>query len=125
MITVGQPGPGTMGAPCRLWSASRAAGKPPIITVMLPMAIPLGAGETQTIPPGIALATAAGIPPISTVGTAAAGVIGPPTCGLGPSINGHIAMSPARRAGPVGTAHLPTGSVSSTVAAGQAPDQGR
>jgi hypothetical protein len=41
---------------------------------------------------------------MSTVITAAAGVIGPPTCGFGPSIIGHSALSPARRAGPVGIA---------------------
>ena len=69
---------------------------------MLPWAMPFGAGETQTIPPGMAFATAAGAPPIITDGTAAAGVTGPPTCGLGPSMSGQAARSPARRAGPVG-----------------------
>ena len=53
MITVGQPGPGAIGVPCMLRSATRAAGKPPMVTVMLPIAIPFGAGETQAIPPGI------------------------------------------------------------------------
>lgn len=85
-----------------LVSPIRAAGKPPIKTVALPIAIPFGAGETQTMPPGTAFATAAGIPPISTVATAAAGVIGPPTCGFGPSVSGQTTMSLARRAGPVG-----------------------
>src|SRR5918998_1391273 len=102
MITVGQPGPGAIGVPCMLRSASRAAGNPPIVTVMLPTAIPFGAGETQAIPPGTLLATAAGMPPMSTVATAAAGVIGPPTCGLTPSTSGQRAESPARSAGPVG-----------------------
>jgi len=85
-----------------LTSPGRAAGKPPIITATLPIAIPFGAGDTQAIPPGMVFATAAGIPPINTVGTAAAGVIGPPTCGLGPSMSGQRAMSPARSAGAVG-----------------------
>jgi hypothetical protein len=67
MITVGQPGPGAIGVPCMLTSPSRAAGKPPIITVTLPIAIPFGAGDTQAIPPGMVFATAAGIPPINTV----------------------------------------------------------
>ena len=71
---------------------------------MLPMAMPLGAGETQTMPPGMLLATAAGMPPMSTVGTVAAGVIGPPPWGLGPSMSGQTHMSPARSAGPGGTA---------------------
>src|SRR5690625_2867618 len=102
MITVGQPGPGTMGEPCMLISASRAAGKFPMSTVALPMAMPLGAGEAHTMPPGTEFATAAGIPPMSTVGTAAAGVMGPPTWGLGPSNSGHTTLSPARRAGPTG-----------------------
>src|SRR3954447_15188881 len=102
MITVGQPGPGAIGVPCMDRSATRAAGKPPINTVMLPMAIPLGAGLTQTIPPGTLFATAAIMPPISTVGTAAAGLMGPPTCGFGPSMRGQTTMSPTRSAGPVG-----------------------
>ncbi len=50
MMTVGQPGPGAIGEPCSDISASRAAGKFPISTVVLPMAIPLGAGLTHTIP---------------------------------------------------------------------------
>src|SRR6478672_5673423 len=125
MITVGQPGPGAIGVPCMLMSPRRAAGKLPIMTVMLPIAIPFGAGETQAIPPGIALATAAGIPPISTVMTAAAGVIGPPTCGLGPSIIGHSAVSPARSAGPVGI-NSPPGRKGHSILAGTARlDQGR
>src|SRR6478609_8769219 len=81
MTTVGQPGPGAIGVPCKVVSPTLAAGNPPSITVMLPIAMPLGAGDTQTIPPGIPLATAAGWPPMSTVMAAAAGVIGPPTCG--------------------------------------------
>ena len=36
MSTVGQPGPGTAGWPCMVRSVKRAAGKPPIRTVMLP-----------------------------------------------------------------------------------------
>jgi hypothetical protein len=72
-----------MGVPCMLRSPTRAAGKPPISTVMLPFAIPFGTGETHGIPPGMALATAADIPPISTVGTVATLVIAPPPCGLG------------------------------------------
>src|SRR5690625_1459557 len=103
MITVGQPGPGTMGAPCKLISLTRAAGKLPMSTVVLPIAMPLGAGDTHTMPPGTELATAAGIPPMSTVGTAAAGVVGPPTWGLGPAVSGHTTVSPARSAGPSGT----------------------
>jgi hypothetical protein len=105
MMTVGQPGPGPMGVPWRLRSPMRAAGNPPIKTVVLPIAIPFGAGETHTIPPGKPLATAAGCPPISTVTTAAAGVIGPPTCGVTTSTKGHNAESPARRAGPGGIAN--------------------
>src|SRR5689334_15306909 len=104
MITVGQPGPGVMGEPCIDRSPTRAAGNPPICTVMLPCAMPLGAGEAQTIPPGMLLATAAGEPPMSTVITAAAGVTVPPTCGLGPSESGQSALSPALSAGPVGMA---------------------
>ena len=50
------------------------------------------------------LATAAGMLPMMTVGTVAAGVMAPPTWGLGPSMSGHTHMSPARRAGPGGTA---------------------
>ena len=61
MITVGQPGPGAIRVPCMLWSPRRAAGKPPTVTVMLPIAIPFGAGDTQAIPPGMTFATAAGI----------------------------------------------------------------
>ncbi len=106
-----------MGTMCMLRSPTRAARKPPISTVMLPIAIPFGSGETHTIPPGMLLATAAGIPPISTVGTAAAGVIGPPTCGLGPSDSRQAAMSPARRAGPVGINSPPSSRVPSMVAA--------
>src|SRR3954452_19287814 len=102
MMTVGQPGPGMIGVPCMLESPILAAGKPPIVTVRLPWAIPLGAGERHTMPPGALFATAAGAPPISTVGTAAAGVIGPPPCGLGPSESGQSAVSPTRSAGPVG-----------------------
>ena len=105
MMTVGHPGPGAIGAPCIERSPTRAAGKPPISTVMLPCATPLGAGDTHTIPPGIPLATAAGWPPMRTVATAAAGVTTPPPCGFGPSNSGQSAESPARRAGPVGTGH--------------------
>ena len=39
-----------------VWSPRRAAGKPPTSTVMLPMASPLGAGETHGTLPGMALA---------------------------------------------------------------------
>jgi len=109
MMTVGQPGPGAIGAPWSEVSPSRAAGKPPTRTVALPIAIPLGAGETHTMPPGSPFATAAGSPPISTVATAAAGVIGPPTCGFGPSESGQTTESPARSAGPVGTSGGPCG----------------
>jgi hypothetical protein len=41
---------------------------------------------------------AAGIPPMRTVG-APGGMIGPPTCGLGPSDIGQVCMSPTRAAG--------------------------
>lgn len=102
MITVGAPGPGTIGIPCIVRSPSRAAGNPPINTVMLPWAMPFGAGETHTMPPGIAFATAAGRPPMITVGTPAAGVIGPPTWGMTPSTRAQSATSPTLRAGPVG-----------------------
>jgi hypothetical protein len=104
MMTVGHPGPGTIGMPCMLRSASRAAGIPPILTVRLPIEIALGTGDTHGMPPGMLLATAAGIPPIKTVKTPAAGVIGPPTCGTSTVIRGQSATSPTRRAGPVGMA---------------------
>src|SRR5918998_4754299 len=103
MTTVGQPGPGAMGVPCMLRSASRAAGKPPIITVALPMAMPLGAGDTHTMPPGMLLATAAGIPAIRTVGLVAAGGVGPPPWGVGAFQSGEAHISPARNGGPGGT----------------------
>ena len=49
---------------------------------------------------------AAGMPPIRTVG-APGGMIGPPTCGFGPSDSGQVVMSPTRAAG--GTTRLSHG----------------
>src|SRR5688500_1956213 len=49
---------------------------------------------------------AAGIPPIRTVG-APGGMIGPPTCGFGPSNIGQVCMSPTRAAGGMGAADCP------------------
>jgi hypothetical protein len=74
----------------------RAAGLPPIITVVEPMATVSG-GPTQT---HISPTTEAGIPPIKTVG-APGEVIGPPTCGTGgvPVVTiGQVCMSVNRAA---------------------------
>ncbi len=60
--------------PCAVMSPMRAAGMPPIITVKEPSAMTSG-GPTQThMPPTVA----AGIAPMSTVGTPG-GNTGPPT----------------------------------------------
>ena len=72
----------------------RAAGRPPIMTFIEPFAITSGGPTHVHIPP----TTAAGIPPIITVGTPG-GRTGPPTCGFGPSNIGHVCMSPTRAAG--------------------------
>ena len=72
----------------------RAAGLPPIITVVEPMMIESGGPTHVHMEPTVA----AGRPPISTVG-APGGRIGPPTCGFGPSNIGHVCMSLMRAAG--------------------------
>src|SRR5665213_4197290 len=78
IITVGQPR--MMEPPCAVGSPMRAAGLPPIITVVEPMTIESG-GPTHT---HISPTTDAGMFPIKTVG-APGPVTGPPTCGTGGS----------------------------------------
>src|SRR4051812_30987461 len=75
-------------------SPIRAAGIPPIITVIEPLAITSG-GPTQV---AMSPTRAAGIPPIRTV-TAPGGRIGPPTCGTTPVTIGQVCMSPTLAAG--------------------------
>ncbi len=67
-----------MEPPCAVGSPIRAAGIPPIITVVDPMATVSG-GPTQT---HMSPATEAGMPPIKTVAQPGP-VTGPPTCGMG------------------------------------------
>src|SRR3990167_2060250 len=93
--TVGHPI--TIDPPCAVMSPIRAAGLPPIITVILALTM-LSGGPTQVqrLP-----MPAAGMPPISTVGAEGA-AIGPPTWGIGGTpgvIIGQTCMSPTRAAG--------------------------
>lgn len=94
IITVGQPR--ITEPPCAVGSPMRAAGVPPIITVVEPIAIVSG-GPTQT---SMSPTTDAGMLPIKTVG-APGPVIGPPTCGIGgrPGVTiGHTCISVKRAA---------------------------
>jgi hypothetical protein len=81
--------------PCAVWSPILAAGLPPIRTLVDPIRIVSGAGLTQV---HISPTTAAGIFPIKTVGTPGP-IIGPPTCGFGPSDIGQVCISPTLAAG--------------------------
>ncbi len=72
----------------------RAAGRPPMITVIDPIAIASG-GPTQT---AISPTQAAGMPPITTVGAPGA-AIGPPTCGTSTVTIGQVCISVRRAAG--------------------------
>src|SRR5262249_22679924 len=72
----------------------RAAGCPPIRTVIEPSAITSG-GPTQV---AISPTRAAGTPAIITVGQHG-GRIGPPTCGTTPVTIGQVCISPRRAAG--------------------------
>jgi hypothetical protein len=93
IITVGVPA--TMLPPCAVGSPMRAAGLPPIRTVVEPMMM-LSGGPVQI---QVSPTTAAGIPPISTVG-APGPIIGPPTCGTGPGLTkGHTCISVILAAG--------------------------
>jgi hypothetical protein len=68
---------------------------PPIKTVADPMAMESGGPVQVAISPTLA----AGIPPMSTVGSPG-GKIGPPTCGTGPGfIIGHVCISVILAAG--------------------------
>ena len=72
----------------------------PIITLLDPFAIESGGPTHIHILPTVA----AGMPPISTVGTPG-GEIGPPTCGIGgtPGVSiGHMCISPTLAAGGTG-----------------------
>src|SRR5438128_1111685 len=91
MITVGQPI--TITPPCAVMSPIRAAGMPPIITVVDPMAITSG-GPTQT---AMSVTRAAGRNPISTIGQQG-GRIGPPTCGTRTVTMGQTCISVIRAA---------------------------
>ena len=75
----------TMVPPWAVESPKRAAGVPPTMTVADPFTIESG-GPTQV---HMQPTFAAGMPPISTVG-APGGRIGPPTCGTGPVVIGHV-----------------------------------
>lgn len=107
-MTVGQPR--IITPPCAVSSPMRAAGNPPIITVGEPMAITSG-GPTQV---KRSVTLAAGSPPMSTVGQPG-GKIGPPTCGTGPVVIGHVCMSVMRAAGGISldsiAIWMPTGAV--------------
>ena len=87
MLTVGQPKMIT--PPCAVLSPILAAGTPPIVTVEDPATIVSGGPAQVSISPTFA----AGIPAIITVG-APGGNIGPPTCGTGPVLIGHVCISP-------------------------------
>src|ERR1039458_7504069 len=82
IITVGQPI--TIFPPWAVMSPMRAAGKPPIMTVLEPIAITSG-GPTQT---SISVTRAAGRKPIITVRQQGP-EIGPPTCGTRTVTMGH------------------------------------
>src|SRR3954453_1592014 len=100
MITVGAPGP-VMVPPCAVVSPTRAAGLWAIMTFIEPMAMVSGGPVHTHMSP----TTAAGIFPISTVGTPGP-VIGPPTCGIGgvPGVCiGQTRMSPRRAGGGIGS----------------------
>src|SRR5450759_2023440 len=99
MMTVGKPI--TMVPPWDVGSPMRAAGFPPINTVILPMMI-LSGGPTHTHE---SPRVAAGRPPINTVG-APGPTIGPPTCGTGPVNIGQACISVNLAAGPIGIGHL-------------------
>ena len=83
-----------MTPPCVVWSPMRAAGIPPMRTFDEPLTIVSGGPVQVAMSP----TRAAGSPPIRTVG-APGPVIGPPTCGFGPSDSGHVCMSLTRAAG--------------------------
>src|ERR1039457_1684668 len=91
MITVGQPI--TMDPPWAVMSPMRAASRPPIMTVLEPIAITSG-GPTHT---SISVTRAAGRKPIITVGQQGP-AIGPPTCGTKTVTMGHTCMSVSRAA---------------------------
>jgi len=89
----------TITPPWAVWSPRRAAGRNPISTVADPFAIMSG-GPTQV---HVSVMRAAGKKPIITVGQPM--MIGPPTCGFGPSDIGQVCMSVILAAG--GMVHSP------------------
>src|SRR6187549_3487408 len=95
MSTVGKPT--VITPPCAVRSPRRAAGMPPISTIVEPFAIRSG-GPTHT---AMSVARAAGKLPMSTVGHPGP-LTGPPTCGTGgaPGVTmGHTCMSLSLAAG--------------------------
>jgi hypothetical protein len=90
ICTVGKPP--TITPPCAVKSPCRAAGRPPIKTVVEPLTITSGGpAHTHKSP-----TTAAGKLPIKTVGTDGP-LTGPPTCGFGVA-KGHVCISVIRAA---------------------------
>ena len=86
MITVGHPN--TITPPCAVESPIRAAGIPPMSTVVDPMIMESGGPTHVHKSP----TRAAGKLPISTVGQPG-GKMGPPTCGTTPFTNGQTCIS--------------------------------
>src|SRR4051794_39782131 len=99
-MTVGQPGPGASTLPWAQLSPRRAAGLFMIMTVALPLTIVFGGPTHVTMSP----ITAAGSPPMSTVG-APGPITGPPTWGTTPVTSGHTVMSVNRNAGGMGSGY--------------------
>jgi hypothetical protein len=92
IMTVGVPA--TILPPWAVESPIRAAGLPPINTVVDPIMM-LSGGPVQI---QVSPTTAAGIPPINTVG-APGPIIGPPTWGTTPVTKGQTCMSVILAAG--------------------------
>ena len=90
--TVGHPT--TIVPPCAVRSLKRAAGDPPMRTVVEPVMIVSGPPAQTSMSP----IRAAGRNPISTTG-AQGGSTGPPTCGTTPDHIGQTCMSLTRAAG--------------------------
>lgn len=91
-MTVGAPM--TITPPWAVLSPIRAAGLPQTNTVVDPLMIVSGGPTQVAISPNFAC----GRLQVRTVG-AQGGMIGPPTCGLGPSDIGQVCMSLNREAG--------------------------
>ena len=86
--------PETITPPCAVMSPIRAAGLPPMRTLLDPFTIMSGGPTHVHISP----IRAAGIPEMITVGQHA-GIIGPPTCGTSAVTIGHVCISEIRAAG--------------------------